>query len=206
MQPRGEPLEANHIFSFEEMTFSVTPPSHRQFYLTSTIGKTRKSFGEAWGSNVSWQTKTSLRFHLFRIPPYTPPHSWSNEAALILSSVAAQLGEAAAANSWQKCWDNILYIVERIYYALMDGKTDWSCCNNSKQKWRDWLRLIDSTRKWWWEKKKKKTQGDAFNFSSPATYLSLPDRKQLSFCWNVRSSFDTFAKAQPASRERQRMG
>lgn len=55
-------------------------------------------------------------------------------------------------------------------------------------------------------KKKKTTQGDVFNFSSPATYLSLPDRKQLSFCWNMRSSFDTFAKAQPASRERQRMG
>lgn len=46
---------------------------------------------------MRWHTKTSLGFHLFHIPPQL----WSNEAAVILSSVAAQLERAIAANSWQ---------------------------------------------------------------------------------------------------------
>lgn len=38
----------------------------------------------------------------------------------------------------------ITYIAKHIYYALTDGKTDWSCHKSPKHERRDWLRLIDS--------------------------------------------------------------
>lgn len=65
-----------------------------------------------------------------------------------------------------------------IYYALMDKPADWSRSNGSKQKWLDWLRLIDSTRKWWWTKKNR--DAGVLNSSALPTHLSSPDTMQSS--------------------------
>lgn len=150
---------------------------------------------------MSWRTKTSLQFHFFQTtpPPPPPPVIKFSNAALILSSVVGQLQEAAAASSWQKHWDNILYIVEDIYYALSGGKTDWRC-NNSKQKWQNWLRLIDSRKRWW--KKAQKTQDDVFNFPPlPLTCHHLTGSNFPSAETCLVHLYDTFMKAQPASHE-----